>query len=109
MHLYQKLVGLHIGGNGAGSHMGLKSQNRIPHIVIMRHLYLVKENHILKLRRVAYHCSLSHQGISPDKGTVADLRILSDDGGACNKRRGSHLCGTGNPDILSPLLILLLT
>ena len=42
-------------------HMSFIAQNRIPDIIVVRHLHLIKKNHILKLCGIAYHNSFSNQ------------------------------------------------
>ena len=94
-HNNQCLVTLDIGGNGAGSHMRLKSKDTVPYIVIMRYLYLVKQDDIFKLCGISHYSTLSHNGISSDKGTVSYFCILVNNSRSVNTRcrcDGSTVC-----------------
>lgn len=54
--------------------MGLISQNRVSHIIVVGNLNLIEENDVLKLCGIAHYGALSYQSASADKGAVADLR-----------------------------------
>ncbi len=67
--------------------MRLIPKNRITHIIIVRHLNLVEQNYIFKLRRIAHHGALADDRISPNERTMPDFRVLSDNG------RPMDICG----------------
>ncbi len=87
--------------------MRLISQDRIAYIIIMGHLYFIKENHIFQLCRISYDSPLAYQGISPYKCAVAYLCLFSDNRRTVDIRAFRYFCRLCDPDILSPLLILL--
>ena len=92
------LVGLDVGGDGACAHVGLVAQDAVAHIIIMRNLNAVEEDHILQLHGIAHHASAAHQGGAADKCTVADFGICANDAGCAQIGRGSNLGGLVNPD-----------
>ena len=107
LHHHQKLVALDIGGDGAGAHVGLIAKDRIPHIVVMRHLHIIKQNNIFKLRRVAHHAVVPHKCASPDESTGPNLRPVADNAGAGNIVIGIDHGVFGNIDPLGRSIILL--
>ena len=58
--------------------MCLVAKDGITDIVIMRHLYTVKDNVIFDLCGISYYRSFSDDCRTTDKRTVADLRFLID-------------------------------
>ncbi len=70
-----ELVTLDIGGDGASAHVGFVAKDGIPHIVIMRHLYIVEQDHVFQLRGVAHHAVIANQRAAADEGTGAHLRL----------------------------------
>ena len=85
--------------------MGLIPQDAVPYIIVVGHLHLVEENHILQLRGISHHRSFSHNGIAPHKGTVTDFSILIYNQRSVQTGCGSHLCVFCNPDVLAALFI----
>ena len=79
--------------------MSFIAQNRIPDIIVVRHLHLIKKNHILKLCGIAYHSSFSNQSAAADKGTVAHLGFPAHNNRPVQKRGRSDLCGLMDPHI----------
>ena len=67
--------------------MSLVTQDGISHIVIMGHLHLVEKHHVFELCRVSHDSALSHDGVSPDKCTVAYFGIFPDDDVFTDKSR----------------------
>ena len=59
--------------------MGLKAQDGVAHIIVMGDLDLIEQDHVFKFCGVSHHSALTHQGIAPQEGTVAHLRIFPDD------------------------------
>ena len=88
--------------------MGLISKNRVPHIIVMGYLNLVKQNDVFQFCRVAHYSALSYQGIPSDKSTVPDFRIFSNDSRSVDTCRRRHFGRSGNPNIFSCLFILVL-
>ncbi len=88
--------------------MGLESQDAVSHIVVMGHLHLVEQHHILQFRGIPYHRSFSNDGIAPDKGTVPDFRLLVNDKGTVQAGCRRYFGIPGNPDRFPPFLIDLL-
>ena len=88
--------------------MGLVSQNGIAYIIIVGNLYFVKQDHVFQFCGISYHSTFPNQCIAADKRTVAHLGVLTDNGRAVDECSGGYLCGFGDPNILSPLLVLLL-
>ena len=85
--------------------MGFITKDAVSHIIVVRHLYFIEENHVFQLCGIADHRSLSHDGAAPHKGTVAHLRILIDDERAVQAGRGSHFRAFRDPDVFPPFLI----
>ena len=50
MHIYEQLIGFDIRRDRARSHVSFISEDRIPDIVVMRNLNLIKQDHVFKLR-----------------------------------------------------------
>ena len=73
----------------------------------MRHLNLIKQDHILKLRRIPDYRSFTDDGISADKRTLSYLRVLPDDRRPMNVRGFEYLRGPGDPHILSDFIIFI--
>ena len=65
--------------------MCLESQDTVTDIIIMRHLYLIKENNIFKLGRISDNSTLSNDGISTDERTVTNLCLLINNGRSIDK------------------------
>ena len=107
-HGHRGLVLLHVGGQGAGAHVGLVAQNGVAHIVVVGNLDIVKENHIFQLRGVAHHAVGPHQGVAPDKGPGAHLGLRPDDAGPCNKVVGVNFGGFVDPHLFLGVVVLLL-
>ena len=107
MYLYQRLVRLYIRSNGTSSHVRLVTKNGISHIIVMRNLNIIKKNHVLQLRRIAYYCIGSDNYLSADKSAVANLRLRSDDyrpdNSCCRRNLGAFV----NPDSLCRIHILI--
>ena len=107
LHHYQFFIGFHIGTDRSRAHMGLVTENRVSHIIVMWNLYAVEKNHILKLSGISHHGALPHDCVPADKGAVTDFRVLSDNGRAVDIRGRSHTGGSGDPYVLSPALVFL--
>ena len=61
--------------------MAVVSQNGIAYIVIVRCLYVVKQNNVLQLYGVPYYAVCANQSGASDEGAVAYLGVGSDDTG----------------------------
>ena len=85
--------------------MGLIAKDRIPHIVVMRHLHIVEQNHIFQLRGIAHHAVIANQCAAPDKGALTNLRPVADDAGAVEIGGLEHRCVLGHPDILQNVAV----
>ena len=86
--------------------MGLVAQDRISHVIIVGNLHFIEEDHVLKLRGIPHHNSLSHNGVAPDEGALAHLRVLADNGRPVDISGLKHGGGLGDPHILPHLVIL---
>ena len=106
-HHHQGLVGLHVGGDGAGAHMALVAQDGVAHIVIVGGLDVIKENDVLQLHRVAHHAVGAHQSRAPDKGAVTHLSLRPDDAGCAQIGGRRYNGGLVDPDVLLGLAVLL--
>ena len=85
--------------------MGLEAQHTVSHIIIMRHLYFIEQNHVLKFRGIANYRAFTHNGIATDKGTVTDLRFFINDQRTVQAGGRSYLCVLCHPDILASFFI----
>ena len=85
--------------------MGLIAKDRISHIVVMRHLHIVEQDHVFQLRGVAHHAVIAHQCAAPDKGALTNLRPVADDAGAVEIGGLEHRCVLGHPDILQNVAV----
>ena len=65
----------------------------------MRNLYLVKQDHVLKLGGIAYYCAFTHNGFSADKCTVTNFSILIDDTGPVDIRGWIYIGTLGDPNV----------
>ena len=83
------------------------SKDGIAYIIVMRNLYFVKQNHVLKFRRISDYRALADDRIAADKRAVAHLRIFPDDRRSMNISGRCDGRGSGDPDILSDFLIFL--
>ena len=88
--------------------MGFVAQNRVADIVVMRHLHIIKKDHILELRRVADDAVGSDERLTADKRAGTHLRAGPNDGGTCNAGIGINLGRLRDPDVLRRTIILLL-
>ena len=86
--------------------MGLVAQHRVPHIIIVGGLHVVKEHHVLQLHGVAHHGVFAHDGAAPDEGAVAHLGPMVDDAGGAQVGRGKDFGVLGHPDPFIGLVIL---
>ena len=96
-------VRLHVGCDGAGPHMSVESENTVAHIVVMRNLYLVEQNHILELRGIAHCRASSDDGAAADKRALPDSCFLIDNAGSADICAVKYLRTLCDPDILSSL------
>ena len=103
---HERLVTLDIGSDGSCTHVRFIAKNAVAHIVVMRDLYFVKEDHIFEFCRVADNGALADDRISADKCAVADLRVLINDAGTVEACRGGDFGRFCDPDVLAALLIL---
>ena len=83
------------------------TQDRISHIIVMRHLHLIEQDHIFQLRGIAHHSAFPHQGVAADESAVAYFRILSDDGRSMDIGRRRYFRGSGNPHVFASFFIFL--
>ena len=101
-----QLVGLDVAGDGAGAHVGLIAQNGVAYIIIMGHLHVVEEDHVLQLGGVAHHAVVAHQGAAPDEGALAHLGAVADDAGAVDIGGGEDGGVLGDPHVGGGVVIL---
>ena len=87
--------------------MGLVPQDGIAHVVIVRHLHVVKEDHVFQLRGIAHHTVVPHQGAAPDEGTGTDLGLMADDAGPGDVVVGIDHGVLGDPHVLLGMVVLL--
>ena len=72
------LVTLYVAGYRAGTHVGLKSEHGVAHIVIMRGLDIIKEYNVFEFNAVAdngvpaYDCAAANESAVADLGAVVD-------------------------------------
>ena len=85
--------------------MGLIAKDRIPHIVVMRHLHIVEQDHVFQLRGVAHHAVIANQCAAPDKGALAHLRPMANDAGAVEIGGFEHRGVLRHPDVLQNLAV----
>ena len=86
--------------------MGLVAQDRVPHIIVMGGLHVVKQHYVFQLHGVAHHGVLAHDGAAPDEGAVAHLCPMVDDAGGAQVGRGEDLGVLSHPDTLAGVIIL---
>ena len=67
---------------------------------------MVEKNNILKLGRISDHAVISDERVAADKGTLANLRVFTDDCRSFDVNRIKNGCGFCNPDIFGALFIL---
>ena len=72
-------VTLDIAGDGAGAHMTVEAEDRITDIVVMRHFYVVEDDHVLQFARIADDTIRTDQGRAAHKSAVAHLGMRPDD------------------------------
>ena len=106
-HHHQRLVGLDVGRDGAGAHVGLVAQDAVAHIVVVGRLHTVEQDDVLQLHGVAHHAAVAHQGAASDKRAVAHLRTGADDTRRAQIGRGRHRGRSVHPHLRCPLLKLL--
>ena len=106
-HRHRRLVAFDVAGNAPGPHMGTVAQNAVAHIVVMRRLHPVKENHVFQFHGVAHHAVCAHQRGTPDKRAVAHFRLRTDDARPVQGRGGGDDGAPMRPDGGEPFYILL--
>ena len=69
-----------VGAFGARPEVDIVAEDRIPQIGKMAGLGVVEEDRVLDLGGVADDAALADQAVAAQVGTLADLRIVADDG-----------------------------
>jgi hypothetical protein len=59
--------------------MGAVAKDAVSYIVVMRNLYIVKEDDVFEFSGVAHHTVVSNDGASSDKSAVSDFSFFTDD------------------------------
>ena len=77
--------------------MRLVAQNGISHVVVVRRLHTVKQNHVLQFHGVAHNGILAHNGAAANERTMPHLCAVVNDAGRADVCRGKYLCVLGNP------------
>ena len=85
--------------------MGIDAENAVAHIIVMRDLNMIEQNHILQLDRVAHNAVFPHQRASPDKGSMTHFRACTDNAGSAEIGCGHDFGCFMNPDMLRNLVI----
>ena len=85
--------------------MGFIAQDGVPHIIVVRNLHIVEQDHIFELGRVAHHTVGAHQGVASDKCPLADLGFRADNGWSVDISGREYRGAFRNPDILPALFI----
>ena len=96
-----------IAGDGSGAHMGLVTQHRVTHIVIVGGLHIVKEDDIFKLAGVAHNGLFAHNGAAADEGAVAYLRLMVNDAGRAYIGRGENRGILGDPHAITGIVVFI--
>lgn len=107
LYHHRGLVRLDVGCDRAGAHVALVAQDGVAHIVVVRGLDVVEEDHVFQLHRIAHYTVGSHQSGTPDEGAVAYLGLRTDDAGCAQVGGGGHHGGFVDPDVLLGLAVLL--
>ena len=74
------VIELHVGENHPGAEVRLVSENRVPHVIEMRHLRLIEEDAVLKLAGISENGAVPHDDVFPDITATADMTIFADPG-----------------------------
>ena len=98
-------VGLNVGCNGAGTHMRVKTKDRVSDIIIVRNLTLVEKDDVFQFTGVADNAAFSDNRLSADERALPQLRSLINDTGAGNVRALVNVRVAGDPDILTAFFI----
>ena len=100
-------VGFDIGCDGSGPHVGFVAEDGIAHVIIVRHLYFVEQDDVLKFCRVTYDCAFADDRISADECALADFCVLSDDRRSVDVGCLEYGCGFGDPYVFADLIVFI--
>lgn len=76
--------------------MGFVAEDGISHVVIVRHLYFIEQDDVLKFCRVTYDCAFADDRISADECALTDFCVLSDDRRSVDVGCLEYGCGFGD-------------
>ena len=107
MNDYQLLIRLYVGCDGAGAHVAVMTENRVSDVIIMRSLYMVKQNHVFELNRVAYHAVRTYESGASYERAVPYFCVRTDDAWSSKISAWEYLRCLVYPYVLAHLFILL--
>ena len=102
------LIALDVGGDGACAHVGAVAQNAVAHVVVMRGLHAVKEDHVFQFHGIAHHAARAYQCAAADERAVPHLGFRTDDARCSQISRREHFCGFVNPYMLTDFIVFIL-
>ena len=79
--------------------MGFVAEDGIAHVIIVRHLYFVEQDDVLKFCRVTYYCTFTNYSFSSYKCTMSYLCAFTYYCRTCNICGFKHICFFMNPYI----------
>src|SRR5699024_7262328 len=106
-HRDQRFIALDVGRDRPRTHVRAVAQHAVADIVEVRHLRVIEEDGVFYLHGISHHTVFADDGLAADKGTVAYLRAMIDDGRAGDGRRGGDGGVPGDPYVLAGALVFL--
>ena len=85
--------------------MAVVSEDGITNIIIMRRLYVIEQDHVFQLDRIADDTVRTDQCGAPDEGAVAHFRFRTDNAGSAEIGRRENSGRLMDPDMLGDLFI----
>ena len=88
--------------------MRLKTEDGVPHVVVVRRLNVIEEHYIFQFTGVPYHSVFADDGTAADERAVPDFGPVVNDAGRADIGRREDLGILRNPNALRRMLKLIL-
>ena len=93
----QGFIAFQVAGDSTGARVRVVSQNGIAHVVEVRHLHVIEQNHVLQLRGISHHSVFAHNCRAAKKSALAHFSAVIDDQRTSQIGTVEHRGILGNP------------
>ena len=104
----QGFIAFQVAGNGTCTRVRVVSQNGVAHVVEVRHLHVIEQNHVLQLRGISHHSVFTHNGRAAQKSALTHFSAVIDDQRTSQISAVEHRGILGNPHAFCGVVELVL-